>query len=60
MLMASEERKPRVGAIICNAMNQDGSQCQGICIAYKTHPMVTYYRCECCLRTKKVTRPRAG
>jgi hypothetical protein len=60
MLMAAEERKPRVNAVICNTMNQDGSRCVGVCIAYKSHPLVTYYRCECCLRTKKVTRPRAG
>lgn len=59
MAMASEDRKVRVNAIICNRQNQDGSICRGVCFAYKTHVLVTYCRCETCLRTKKVTRPRS-
>lgn len=60
MLMASEDRKPRIGAIICNTSNQDGSVCRGVCYAYKSKSLFTYFRCECCQRTKKVARPRAG
>ena len=57
MSMATEERKPRVNAVICNTVNQDGTVCRGVCYAYKSKVMVTYFRCVCCLRTKKVARP---
>ena len=53
-----DEKRPRIGAIVCNTVNKDGTVCSGVCYAYSSHALVTYCRCEVCNRTKKVTRPR--
>lgn len=57
MVVMSEPKRPRIGAIICNTQQPDGTVCRGVCYAYSSPARVTYCRCEVCGKTKKVSRP---
>jgi hypothetical protein len=52
----SRRRRRRINSILCDKLGDDGKPCDGHCLAGNSRVRFTYYYCQKCGKSRKITR----